>query len=412
MDSYDMNGVFAINKPSGITSAQFLARIQQIFTSSSVFAGDLAQLRGAKVEQLQREGQKASRRKLRRVMKVKMGHGGTLDPLASGVLVVGVGKGTKKLQDYLNGSVKVYETEALFGASTTTGDVEGELLTRAGTKHLTKEQLDAIPEMFIGHTKQTPPIFAALKMNGKPLYEYAREGLPLPRAIEPRQVQIYELDIFDDSLTLNHNYDFIKSALVEGERIEEKLASNPTLNDSKVYLAKEYSEKNGFQEEIEVGKPQEVTEAERSDNFKAPLLHLKTKVSSGTYIRSLISDIGRVLKSNAYMVKLVRAQQAEWELGKNVFNMEDFERGEAVWGKVLSQVFQKGGREIDDISSLFTQAEAELPAVKENSNTASGQPGHSGDQTKSTHAQQQQKKNQEEDISSSIEQTKKRPLEE
>jgi tRNA pseudouridine55 synthase len=407
-----MNGVFAINKPSGITSAQFLARIQQIFTSSSVFAGDLAQLRGAKVEQLQREGQKASRRKLRKVMKVKMGHGGTLDPLASGVLVVGVGKGTKRLQDYLNGSVKVYETEALFGASTTTGDVEGELLTRAGTKHLTKEQLDALPEMFIGHTKQTPPIFAALKMNGKPLYEYAREGLPLPRAIEPRQVQIYELDIFDDSLTLNHSYDFIKSVLVEGERIEEKLASNQTLNDSRVYLSKEYSEKNGLQEEFEVGKLQEVTEAERSDNFKAPLLHLKTKVSSGTYIRSLISDIGRVLKTNAYMVKLVRAQQAEWELGKNVFNMEDFERDEAVWGKVLSQVFQKGGREIDDISSLFTQAEVEIPAVKENSNTAGGQPGHNGDQTKSSQAQQQQKESQQKDISSSMEQAKKRPLEE
>lgn len=356
-----MNGVFAINKPTGITSAQFLAKIQHIFTSSSVFSKDLAQLRGAKVEQLQREGQKASRRKLRKVMKVKMGHGGTLDPLATGVLVIGVGKGTKKLQNYLSGSVKVYETEALFGGATTTGDVEGELISRAGTIHLKKEDIDSIPEKFIGHIKQTPPIFAALKMNGKPLYEYAREGLPLPKPIETRDVQIYDLKIADDTLSTDHKYEFIKNVDCDGENLEEKLATNPTLNDSKVYFSKEYCDKNGVSEDYDVGKPQPLTDDEKNPQFKAPMLHFTTRVSSGTYIRSLISDIGRALNSNAYMVKLIRAEQAEWVLGKNVFNIEDFEeRDEAVWGAVLSQVFQQGGENINDIASLFLQTEARL----------------------------------------------------
>lgn len=361
LSEYDMNGIFAISKPSGITSARFLAKIQQIFTSSSVFSQDLAKLQGAKVEQLQREGQKASRRKLRKVLKVKMGHGGTLDPLATGVLVVGVGKGTKRLQDYLSGSTKVYETEALFGASTTTGDVEGELLTRAGTTHLTKAELDRVPDKFVGHIKQTPPIFAALKMNGKPLYEYAREGLPLPKPIQPREVEVYDLEIFDDSLTTAHDYTFIKSVEYEGERLEEKLATNPTLNDNQIYFSKEYAVLHSIQEECDAGKPEEVTEKEKKDDFKAPLLHFKTKVSSGTYIRSLISDIGRTLRSNAYMVKLIRAEQAEWQLGKNVFQIEDFEnRDEKVWGKVLSQVFRDGGDNITDIAKLLDEAESEI----------------------------------------------------
>lgn len=365
-DKLDMDGVFAIHKPTGITSAQFLARLQRLFTESSVFSQDLADLRGAKVQQLQKEGQRASRRKLRKVMKVKMGHGGTLDPLATGVMVVGVGKGTKKLQNYLSGSVKTYETKALFGASTTTGDVEGEVLTRAGTKHLTKDDVTTISEKFTGHLKQTPPIFAALKMNGKPLYEYAREGLPLPKAIEPRSVEVYELEVFEDTLSTDHAYEMIKSAEVDGDKLEDKLAKNPTLNDSKLYISQEYSKKNGISDEIEHLQPQPVSEEEKADDFKAPLLHFRAKVSSGTYIRSLISDIGRALKSNAYMVKLERTQQAEWELGKNVFTIEDFElKDEAVWGQVLSQVFEKGGENVHSLSDLFEKAQKDVDLKKQ-----------------------------------------------
>jgi tRNA pseudouridine55 synthase len=349
----EMSGVFAINKPSGIASAKFLSKVQEIFTNSPNFSGHLSKLQGEKVKEIQKNGGKASRRKLRSVLKVKMGHGGTLDPLASGVLVIGVNQGTKKLQNYLNGSIKTYETEALFGYSTTTGDVEGEILTKTGVKHITKEQVSEIPSKFIGDLRQTPPIFAALKMNGKPLYEYARENIPLPKEIKSRLVKVYSLDVFDDTLSYDHQYD----KLSDSEMIQE-LSKNPTLNENKLYFSKQYMESIGKNEEepIEVGLTEPFEEQE-----KLPLLHFKAQVSSGTYIRSLISDVGKSVGSSAYMVKLIREQQAEWVLGKNVLELEDFlNRPHEVWGKVLSQVFEKGGEEISDIKSLFQEAEEEF----------------------------------------------------
>lgn len=358
----EMNGILAISKPSGITSSKFLAQLQHVFTESPVFAQQLSDIRGSKIQAIQQSsGKKASRRQMRKYVKVKMGHGGTLDPLATGVLVVGVGNGTKKLQNYLQGTEKRYEAEALFGASTTSGDVEGEVLTKNASSHITKESLTEIPEKFTGHLKQTPPIFAALKMDGKPLYEYARQNLPLPRPIEPREVQIYDLKISDDSLTRDHSYEFIKSTEVEGESLEEALSNNPTLNDNTLYFSKEYTEKQGKTDEaFNVEKPLPADGSEKVDNYKAPLLHFVASVSSGTYIRSLISDIGKAVQSSAYMVKLIRLKQAEWELGKNVFTLEDFtDRPPEVWGPVLKKVFNEGGESISDLSKLFQEAEEE-----------------------------------------------------
>lgn len=358
----EMNGILAISKPPGITSSKFLAQLQHVFTESPIFAQQLADIRGAKIQAIQQSsGKKASRRQMRKYVKVKMGHGGTLDPLATGVLVVGVGNGTKKLQNYLQGTEKKYEAEALFGASTTSGDVEGEVLTKNASSHITKEALEQIPEKFIGHLKQTPPIFAALKMDGKPLYEYARQNLPLPRPIEPREVQIYDLKILDDSLTKDHSYEFIKSTEVEGESLEDALSKNPTLNDNTLYFSKEYTEKQGKTDQaFKIEKPLPADGSEKTENYRAPLLHFVASVSSGTYIRSLISDIGKALQSSAYMVKLLRLKQAEWELEKNVFKIEDFtDRPPEVWGPVLKKVFKEGGQAISDLSVLFKEAQEE-----------------------------------------------------
>ncbi|CCH44929.1 tRNA pseudouridine synthase [Wickerhamomyces ciferrii] len=362
-ESPEMNGILAISKPQGITSSKFLAELQKVFTESPVFSQHLANIRGNKMQAIvQTSGKRASKRQMRKYVKVKMGHGGTLDPLATGVLVVGIGNGTKKLQNYLQGTIKKYEAEALFGASTTSGDVEGEVLTKNQSSHITQKQIDEIPEKFIGHLKQTPPIFAALKMDGKPLYEYARQGLPLPRAIEPREVQIYDLEVMNDTLSTNHSYDFIKSTeLNEGENLEDVLSKNPTLNDNKLYFSKEYTEKLGKDNEsFEIDPPLPNDGSDKVEGFKAPLLHFTASVSSGTYIRSLISDIGKSVQSSAYMVKLIRLKQAEWELNKNVFKLEDFtERPHQVWGKVLKIVLEKGGEEVQDLSKLFEKAEIE-----------------------------------------------------
>ncbi|CUM46318.1 uncharacterized protein AC631_02461 [Debaryomyces fabryi] len=354
-----MNGVFAIEKPSGITSSKFIGDIQAIFTKSEIFQNDLIEARNKAAQALGTDKKWSKERINKRVksLKVKIGHGGTLDPMASGVLVVGVGLGTKKLQYYLSECNKTYETKALLGISTTTGDAEGEIITKNQVSHITKEMIKETAPKFIGDLKQTPPIFSALKMNGKPLYDYAREGIPLPMPIKVRQVKVFDIKVHDeDSLRIDHGFSTLQSELDEqGNPKEHELSNNPTLNDSPLYFSDQYlskAEAEGLPKEV--GKPKPV-----SDGFlpeKLPLIHLTADVSSGTYIRSLVSDYGRALESSAYMVELIRVRQSEWQLGKNVFKISDFEnRDERIWGPVLKRVLDSDHdidvqKELDEFS--------------------------------------------------------------
>ena len=122
--------------------------------------------------------QKRSRR-ARQPPQVKMGHGGTLDPLATGVLILGIGSGTKSLPQFL-GCTKSYECTVLFGKATDTYDTEGKVVARKGYEHITKDMVEQALAKFRGKIMQKPPIFSALKVNGKKLYEYAREGKEVP----------------------------------------------------------------------------------------------------------------------------------------------------------------------------------------------------------------------------------------
>ena len=372
-----MNGIFAINKPRGISSNQFMLKVQHIFNKSDIFSREIARATSERKRQYEQQtGKKASRRKLRKVSKVKMGHGGTLDPLASGVLVIGIGSGTKQLANYLSGTVKMYEAEALFGVSTTSGDVEGEILSQNSVKHLEMTELLTLRDKFQGSLKQTPPIYAALKMDGKPLYEYAREGKPLPRSIEPRQVNIYELDILPDSLSRTHEYPLLRPTTTES-RDTVKLLSASLLED-KLYFSSEYCTKQGWNSELaRVEQPIPITKEEldeiesKGDSYRAPLLHFKARVSSGTYIRSLISDMGKAMRSSCYMVKLIRIQQEQWSLERgNVFEFEDFsENPETVWSRVLSKVLNEG----PSVNVAKEMAEAKALMEKEEQGTPRGQ---------------------------------------
>lgn len=198
-------------------------------------------------------------------------------------------------------------------------------------------------EKFIGDIKQTPPIFSALKVNGKPLYEYARKGLPLPTNIKVRDVTVNNITVIkEDSLKTDHEFTKLESELDEnGVPKEHGLKDNPTLNDSPLFFSKQYlekAEKEGLPKET--GKPKLLADDESLPE-KLPMIHFISDVSSGTYIRSLISDIGRAMESSAYMVELIRTKQSEWELGKNVFKFEDFEKDERIWGPVLKKVLKK-----------------------------------------------------------------------
>ncbi|MEO8407638.1 MAG: tRNA pseudouridine(55) synthase TruB [Oxalobacteraceae bacterium] len=129
--------------------------------------------------------------KVKRLLNAKKaGHTGTLDPFATGLLPLCFGEATKFAQDLLDAD-KSYETIVHLGIKTTTGDTEGEVLeTRA--VDVTQSQIDAVLLQFVGEIDQIPPMYSALKRDGKPLYEYARAGLTLDRAA--RQVRIHALE--------------------------------------------------------------------------------------------------------------------------------------------------------------------------------------------------------------------------
>lgn len=135
--------------------------------------------------------------RLRGILKIKkIGHTGTLDPDATGVLPVCVGKATK-LCDMLTDKDKVYECVMMLGVETDTYDLSGKVLSRNSVTASEEEIVNAI-NSFVGDIMQVPPMYSALKVNGKKLYELAREGKEVER--KPRPVTIFSIDILNISL--------------------------------------------------------------------------------------------------------------------------------------------------------------------------------------------------------------------
>lgn len=131
--------------------------------------------------------------KLRKILHTKkIGHGGTLDPDVDGVLPICIGKATKVIE-YLTDSGKTYKGEITLGYSTTTEDKSGEIVEqRAVTEVLTEEQVDEAMAAFVGEITQIPPMYSAVKVNGRRLYEYARNNETVERPV--RKAQIYRFE--------------------------------------------------------------------------------------------------------------------------------------------------------------------------------------------------------------------------
>ena len=154
-----MNGFLLIDKPSGISSA------------GCVY-------------------------KLRKVLKIsKIGHCGTLDPLATGVLPLCIGEATK-FSNYISDQSKEYEVEILFGIQTTTGDLEGEEIFNEPFK-IDELKLEKTIKRFLGTQSQVPPMYSAIKINGNPLYYWARKGVYFKRKV--RQIHIDTIGILASS---------------------------------------------------------------------------------------------------------------------------------------------------------------------------------------------------------------------
>jgi tRNA pseudouridine55 synthase len=162
-----ISGVFLLNKPLGISSNGALQRVRGLYRAQ------------------------------------KGGHTGALDPLASGLLPICLGEATK-FSHYLLDSIKRYQTTIHLGHSTTTGDVEGELLLEQAVPALTEEKIQQVLASFTGDIQQVPPMYSALKREGRPLYELARQGIEIEREARPITIEAIELLSFtENSLTLD-----------------------------------------------------------------------------------------------------------------------------------------------------------------------------------------------------------------
>ena len=137
--------------------------------------------------------------KLRKILKMKrIGHTGTLDPDVTGVLPICIGKATK-VAEYITDAGKMYEGEVTIGFSTTTEDASGEVVeTKKVDRVISKNEIIEVLHKFTGTIRQTPPMFSAVKVNGKRLYEYARQGIEIDRPT--RLVTIYSIELLEGSL--------------------------------------------------------------------------------------------------------------------------------------------------------------------------------------------------------------------
>ena len=122
----------------------------------------------------------------------KVGHLGTLDPFATGLLIVGINKGTKFFP-YLSEEKKTYRATLLLGEKTTTGDKEGEVLLKKEVPPFDENKINEVLQSFLGKSLQTPPLYSAIKIDGKPLYQYARENKKVER--KEREIEIYSLKL-------------------------------------------------------------------------------------------------------------------------------------------------------------------------------------------------------------------------
>ncbi|WP_413853963.1 tRNA pseudouridine(55) synthase TruB [Candidatus Ruminimicrobium bovinum] len=154
----EYNGLLLVNKPSGITSFGLLKQIKKKLSVN------------------------------------KIGHCGTLDPLAKGLMLVLVGSATKK-QDFFMKKDKVYKAKIKLGIKTDTGDMAGNIVATAGYEHITFDDIKKVCENFTGKIEQVPPMYSALKVNGKKLCDLARQGITVER--KKRQITIYSIDILN-----------------------------------------------------------------------------------------------------------------------------------------------------------------------------------------------------------------------
>lgn len=160
-----MDEIIFVDKPAGMTSFGVVARVRRVLS------------------------EKAGK-------KIKVGHTGTLDPFATGLLILMAGKATKKAMEFTKLD-KVYEATIRLGATSSTGDPEGEIVVKSTTVGYSLQQIEDTLRKFVGKIEQRPPIFSAIKIDGQRAYKLARAGKEIE--MPTRTVEIFSIDLLDYS---------------------------------------------------------------------------------------------------------------------------------------------------------------------------------------------------------------------
>lgn len=317
------------------------------------------------------------------------------------MLVTGVGRGTKYLNSFLE-STKTYETVILFGAETDTYDCLGKVVRRAPYEHITREVVESALGAFRGKILQRPPIFSALRVQGKRLYEYAREGIEPPVDIKAREVDVHDLRILEWYPPGTHEYRWPETELAGDEKaVAEKLLdkdaavplayseaeadsnnvtvppadvdagadvdanaddskgkkrkSPPPASDCDAAAESEQQKKAKMDSTAEPKESSSTTaQPESSEENKPdqsqptpspPAVKISMTVSSGFYVRSFAHDLGKAVGSCGLMSSLVRSRQWNYVLEPDkVLEYEDLEKGEEVWGPKVRRFLEEWQR--------------------------------------------------------------------
>ncbi|MBI2622977.1 MAG: tRNA pseudouridine(55) synthase TruB [Candidatus Liptonbacteria bacterium] len=227
-------------------------------------------------------------------LRVKIGHAGTLDPMATGLMIVGVGEGTKKLKEYLK-LPKVYEAEVMLGLRTDTGDREGKILEQAKLGNLEVEKLEKVLVGMVGKVVLPVPMYSAVKIKGKPLYKYARalarrsssEGGEL---VEPpkKEMEVTNCEL----LAICHSRPVLDSRVRGNDRCGAGIQYG--VNSS--------------------GNPETKTLDSHCHGNDKLIVKVRFEVTSGTYIRSLAEEIGRRLGVPATLWNLRRTRIGDFRI--------------------------------------------------------------------------------------------------
>lgn len=224
--------------------------------------------------------------------KLKVGHAGTLDPLATGVMIVCTGRSTKRIEE-LQAHTKEYVATLRLGATTPSFDLEHEIDAYYPTAHITREQVEAVLKTFLGRIEQIPPSYSAVKVEGKRAYDLARKDKDVE--LKPKVLVIDEIELLE--------FNSGESPSQQGRVGEEPGA----------IIAR-----TGMRNKAFLTSP-----AQPTDTNDYPSITIRVVCSKGTYIRALARDIGVALGSGAHLTALRRTRVGDVRV-EDCMTMEQF----------------------------------------------------------------------------------------